>query len=447
MNPIAEQKIKYRNEFIKFLYQTSPRSYRFDYKHIELISDVLMKVYNGEIKRLIINCPPRHAKSETVTMRFAAFWMEKFSNQNVLVAGYNQNIGRRFSRRTRQILLDRTGLNDKHSSIDEWSIPNNSTYYVGSVNNAKTGIGFHLILLDDLIKSREEANSIQIREKLEEFYAEDLYSRLEPNGTIILVQTRWHHNDVVNFAMSKEPESWTVINLEALCTDPDNDLLGRKLNEPLWEERYDQKTLFGIRNVLGDYAFESLYQGRPTPRDGDFFKPDNIKLKNTEGKIIKKFRGYDVANTEGRGDYTASILLGLDDNDHFWILDAWRDKLGTKEREEKILQTAEKDGKEVTIILPNDPASGKSMVFYWTKLLAGYDVIFERPTKSKEERATALSVQINNGNVSMLQANWNYDLISELRAFPNGKNDDQVDSLSSAFNNLVLTKRKKWYAI
>ena len=379
-------------------------------------------------------------------MRFASFWMENKSDQNVLVAGYNQSIARRFSRRTRNILLERTGLKSNHQSIDEWSIPNNSTYYAGSVNNAKTGIGFNLIILDDLIKSREEANSSVIREKLEEFYSEDLYSRLEPNGTIIIVQTRWHENDVVNYAISKEPDAWTVINLPAL-SEEDNDILGRKIDEPLWPERYDQETLFSIRSVLGDYAFSALYQGRPTSRDGDFFKPDNISVKNIPGNIIKKVRAYDVANSQGKGDYTVSVLLGIDDKDHYWILDMWRAQLGTKERDEKILKTAIDDGSDIKIILPNDPAAGKSMTFYWTKLLAGFNVVFERPTKSKEERATAFSVQVNNGNVSMVQGKWNYDMINELRSFPSSRNDDQVDALSSGFNDLATKVMRKFRAI
>ena len=437
----------YKNQYLKFLCETSPSSFSFDYKHIQYISNVLMKVYNGEIKRLIVNLPPRHSKSETITMRFSAFWMENKSDQNVLIAGYNQNIGRRFSRKTRSIMLERTGLSEKHSSIDEWSIPNNSTYFVGSANSPRTGIGFNLIILDDLIKSREEANSAVNRQKLQDFYSEDLYSRLEPSGTIIIVQTRWHQDDVVSYAMSKEPDAWTVINLPSLCEDEIADLLGRKLDEPLWEERFDKKTLYDIRSVLGDYAFNALYQGRPSSKDGDFFKPNCISVKNIPEKIVRKVRAYDTASSEGKGDYTASVLLGVDENDHYWILDMWRAQVGTKERDEKILQTAIKDGNDVPIILPNDPAAGKSMTFYWTKLLAGYNVTFERPTKSKEERATALSVQINNGNVSMLKDTWNYDLISEMRSFPSSRNDDQVDALSSGFNNLVLTKRKKWYAV
>ena len=406
----------------------------------------MLKVYSGEIKRLIINLPPRHSKSETVTMRFAAYWMENKPDQNVLVAGYNQNIARRFSRRTRNILMERTGLQNNHQSIDEWSVPNNSTYYAGSVNNAKTGIGFNLIILDDLIKSREEANSPIIREKLENFYSEDLYSRLEPNGTIVIVQTRWHENDVVNYAISKEPDAWTIINLPALAEDED-DLLGRKIDEPLWPERYNQETLFGIRSVLGDYSFSALYQGRPTSRDGDFFKPNNITVKNIPENIIKKVRAYDVANSQGKGDYTVGVLLGIDDKEHYWILDMWRAQLGTKERDEKILETATIDGSDVKIILPNDPAAGKSMTFYWTKLLAGFNVVFERPTKSKQERATAFSVQVNNNNVSMVQGKWNYDMINELRSFPGSKNDDIVDALSSGFNDLATKVMRKFRAI
>ena len=104
-----EMKKTYKNQYLKFLCETSPSSFSFDYKHIQYISNVLMKVYNGEIKRLIVNLPPRHSKSETITMRFSAFWMENKPDQNVLIAGYNQNIGRRFSRKTRSKMLERTG--------------------------------------------------------------------------------------------------------------------------------------------------------------------------------------------------------------------------------------------------------------------------------------------------------------------------------------------------
>jgi predicted phage terminase large subunit-like protein len=225
------------------------------------------------------------------------------------------------------------------------------------------------------------------------------------------------------------------------------DLLGREIDEPLWPERFDKKTLYDIRSVLGDYAFNALYQGRPSSKYGDFFKPNEISVKNIPEKIVRKVRSYDIANSEGKGDFTASILLGVDEKDHYWILEVWRAQLGTKERDEKIFQTAIKDGNDVAIILPNDPAAGKSMTFYWTKLLAGFNVSFERPTKSKEERATALSVQVNNGNFSMLKDYWNYDLISEMRAFPSSRNDDQVDALSTGFNSLVLYKRKRFVAV
>jgi predicted phage terminase large subunit-like protein len=250
----------------------------------------------------------------------------------------------------------------------------------------------------------------------------------------------------VNYAISKEPDAWTIINLPALAED-ENDLLGREIDEALWPERYNQETLFGIRSVLGDYSFSALYQGRPSSRDGDFFKPNNISIKNIPEKIIRKVRAYDVANSQGKGDYTVSILLGIDDKENYWILDMWRAQLGTKERDEKILETATIDGSDVKIILPNDPAAGKSMTFYWTKLLAGFNVVFERPTKSKQERATAFSVQVNNNNVSMVQGKWNYDIISELRSFPASKNDDIVDALSSGFNDLATKVMRKFRAI
>ena len=136
------------NEFHKYLLETSPKAWNIHSPHILLLCKYLQKVADGEIKRLAISLPPRSGKSETLC-RFAAFMLEKNSNSNVLCSGYSQSISRRFSRKTRTILNERIGLSKNHQSIDEWSINNGSVYYVGSVNNPRTGVGYHTIICDD----------------------------------------------------------------------------------------------------------------------------------------------------------------------------------------------------------------------------------------------------------------------------------------------------------
>jgi predicted phage terminase large subunit-like protein len=434
------------NEFHKYLIQTSPKSWNLHSPHILLLCKYLQDVADGKITRLAISQPPRSGKSETLC-RFAAYMLEKRSNRNVLVCGYNQSISRRFSRKTRTILDERVGLSENHQSIDEWSIDNNSVYYVGSVNSPKTGIGFNLVICDDLIKNREEASSPVIIEKLRDFYREDLYSRLEPDGSMILVGTRWSENDPIAYAISLD-SSFKVINVPALCEDEENDPLSRKIGESIFPERYSTEDYLAIKEVVGEFGFASLYQGRPIPKDGGLFNVKSLNYISEIPEIVRKVRSWDVASSDGKNDYSASTLLGVDKNGSYYILDCWRGQLGTKERDIKILDTAKIDGPEVKIVLPEDPgAAGKSMTVYWTKLLAGFNVRFERPIGNKTYRAEPLAVQINNGNVYVLRNDWNRDMIKEMETFPFSRNDDQIDSLSSGFNDLVLKNTRKFIAV
>ena len=433
------------NQFHKYLLETSPREWNLHAKHILLICEYLQKVADGEIKRLAISLPPRSGKSE-ILLRFAAFMLEKNKNINVLCAGYSQSIARRFSRKTRTIINERIGLSNNHQSIDEWSSNNGSVYYVGSVNNPRTGVGYHTIICDDLVKNREEANSPTIIQKLEDFYREDLYSRLEPSGTMILVGTRWSENDPIALAVSLD-ESFTVINIPALCDDEENDPLGRKLNESIFPGRFSTEDYLAIKEVMGEFGFSALYQGKPIPKDGGLFKPDRIKI-DTPTKIIRKVRAYDLAASSGKGDYSAGVLLGIDEENRFWILDVYRSQDSTEKRDAKILQISELDGRETRIRIPQDPGSaGKSLSHYFIKMLSGFIVNSPTVSGNKETRAEPFAIQVNAGNVSMIKADWNRDLIKELEVFPYGKNDDQIDALSDAFDELTRNKTRKFRAI
>ena len=433
------------NQFHKYLLETSPREWNLHAKHILLICEYLQKVADGEIKRLAISLPPRSGKSE-ILLRFAAYMLEKNKNINVLCAGYSQSIARRFSRKTRTIINERIGLSNNHQSIDEWSSNNGSVYYVGSVNNPRTGVGYHTIICDDLVKNREEANSPTIVQKLEDFYREDLYSRLEPSGTMILVGTRWSENDPIALAISLD-DSFTVINIPALCDDEENDPLGRKLNESIFPGRFSTEDYLAIKDVMGEFGFSALYQGKPIPKDGGLFKPDRIKI-DSPTKIIRKVRAYDLAASSGKGDYSCGVLLGVDEENRFWILDVYRSQDSTEKRDAKILQISELDGRETRIRIPQDPGSaGKSLSHYFIKMLSGFIVNSPTVTGNKETRAEPIAIQVNAGNVSMIKADWNRDLIKELEVFPYGKNDDQVDSLADAFDELVRNKTRKFRAI
>jgi predicted phage terminase large subunit-like protein len=306
------------------------------------------------------------------------------------------------------------------------------------VGTPPTGFGFGWIFIDDPIKKREEAESEVYREKVWDWYTDDLYTRLEPGGKMVLTLTRWHHDDLAARAIASEPDRWRVLKLPALAEE--NDPIGREVGEALWPERFTAEALQRIKGVQsgesGAYAFEALYQQNPTPREGAFFKVSQLEILPAAPANLKTVRAWDLAAST-KGDYTVGAKLGKDDAGLFYILDIVRGQWLPDERNRVMLQTAALDGRSTRIRLAQDPgAAGVDQVQALTRMLAGYTVKAERVSGSKEVRADGLASQINAGNVKIVKGDWNRALIEELRTFPLGKNDDQVDSVADGFNEL-----------
>lgn len=439
-----QTKQKEQISFSDYYKQTIPNSWSIP-AHIKLICATLDEFYNSKTNnKLIITMPPRHSKSETTTIRFGAYYLENNPEDNILITSYNERQARRFSRKTRTVFTSRNEILKSKTATDEWSTLEGGVLLARGVGSPITGTGAKLIIIDDPIKSREEAESPLQREKLWDWYASDVLSRLEPDGKIIIVQTRWHEDDLVGKVLELEPNKWQVLKLPALAEE--NDPLGRDFGEALWPERYSADTLLDLKKVVGDYQFESIYQCNPTPREGSMFKISNLEIIDTKpNSIIKEIRSWDLASTQNDGDYTVGLKLGLDKENNVFILDVVRGQWGVDERDKIIRRTAELDGR-ITTTLPQDPGSaGKAQLLYLFKLLSGFNVKSVVPTGSKSIRAEPIAAQINVGNVKVLKAPWNRDFIEELRSFPLGRHDDQIDALSDAFNQ--ITKAKKWQAI
>lgn len=437
------------DNYLQYMIDTLPIGWSVDAKHIKLICKHLDMVEKGEIKRLMINMPPRHGKTETITVRFGAYFLERNPTENVLVTGYNERIARRFSRKSRQIVKERRPLSEDSTAQDEWTLPEGGTFLARGVGSPPTGVGFKLILIDDPIKSREDAESMIMRDKAWDWYSDDLFTRLEPGGAIIMVCTRWHEDDVAARALASEPDQWTVLSLPAVC-DSEDDAIGRKIGDPLWKERYNKADLNKIKKVMiaqnGDYGWNALYQQQPIPRTGAYFSPEKIKVEPFRPKIVRQVRAWDLASTANAGDYTVGILLGKDIDNRIWILDMIRGQYDAGTRDRIIRQTAELDGTDTRIRMPQDPGqAGKSQKLHLVQLLQGFPVIFLPVSGSKQLRADPVGSQIAAENVTMLRAEWNRYLLDELRSFPLGKNDDIVDALADAYSEVSRT-RTGWTA-
>jgi predicted phage terminase large subunit-like protein len=417
--------------YLEWYRQTIPLSWTVP-EHVRLIAEHLDAVNRGEIDRLAIHMPPRHGKSETVTVRAPLYDLERAPESNVLVTGYNERFARKFGRKTRNLAVERGLVSADKTASDEWATKRGGLYMARGVGSPPTGTGFARIYIDDPIRRREDADSEIYREKTWDWYTDDLYTRLEPGGAIILTMTLWHEDDLGARAVASEPGKWTVLKLPAISD----------VGEALWPERFSAKDLNRIREAIkrrdGERSWEALYQQNPSAREGSFFKVDRFRfIDRSDFKAVRRVRSWDVASSQDKGDFTAGVLMGVDVEGRYCVEHVRRGQWATDERRNVIRQTAEMDGPEVIITGPEDPgAAGKDAGLDFTRRLAGFNVKLRRPDQKKELRADAYSAQVNAGNVFLARGDWTADYVEECRTFPSGKNDDQIDGSSDAFNEL-----------
>ena len=256
--------------------------------------------------------------------------------------------------------------------------------------------------------------------------------------------TRWHPYDLGGQLLEQAEAEWRVIRLPAIAEA--NDLLGRAIGAPLWPEWEDYPALMRKRELMGERSWSALFQQTPVPSDGRLFSPDRIALVHEGRDVEASVRAWDLAATGETGrndpDWTVGIKLAREKAGRYLILDIARIRGTPRQVEELIVDTARKDGVNVTVAIPEDPGqAGKSQMSYLTRQLAGFHVISARETGSKATRAMPLASQVEAGNISILRGDWNRAFLEEIRDFPWGKKDDQVDALVRGFTTLTTRPR------
>lgn len=408
--------------------------------HIARINERLAAVERGEVDRLAIHMPPRHGKTESVTVRFAARWIERNPGDNVLITGYNERFARRLSRKVRTLVRERgrVGLAPDKEASDEWETVAGGGVMARGVGSPPTGVGFSLILIDDPVRRREDADSPAYRAKVDDWYRDDLYMRLEPGGVVVLVMTRWHEADLGQTVHDTEPGAWEVLRLPALSANATGETVA------LWPARYDVDALARIQRVMttteGARSWEALFQQNPTPREGTVFKVTALRYCDAAEvpALVSVCRGWDLAATDGGGDYTVGAKLGRDESGTTYVLDVVRGQWGAGKRNAEMARAASADGNAVCVRLPQDPGqAGKEQAQQLTRMLAGSPVTAAPVSGDKVTRADPFASQVEEGHVVIVRAPWNAAFVEELRAFPGGANDDQVDAAADAFNALA----------
>src|SRR6185312_9038752 len=267
----------------EFAQRVNPR-YRW-YRHCEVLASVLERVATGELNRVMVFMPPRHGKSELVSRIFPAYYLAKHATEWVGLTSYAADLAYTFSRLARQHFVDQGGLlSPDAQGVQHWETTAGGGLWAAGVGGPITGKGGNLLLIDDPIKNAEEALSSTVREAHKAWYESTFYTRAEPGCAIVIVQTRWHEDDLSGYLLDKEkstePEGWHVVNFEATRSDVAPAFPATCTVEPDWRvtgdalcpERYDADALRKIRVRTGAVFWSALYQQRPTSLEGEIFK-------------------------------------------------------------------------------------------------------------------------------------------------------------------------------
>lgn len=399
--------------------------------------------------------PPRHGKSEEVSRLFSAYYLYRHPDRWVGVNSYSSDLAFTLSRAARENYQEGGGkVKYDAAAVKHWETPEGGGFWAAGVGGPITGKGFHLGIIDDPLKNAEEAASENIREKQKDWYQSTFLTREEPAGAVIVIQTRWHEDDLSGWLLSGGgsdpedlPEPWHVVNFPAIyegeasfpahvTSEPD----GREVGQALCPSRYPVPKLRRIEGEIGGYYWDALYQQRPTAKLGDFFKVEGLEILPAAPAGLRMVRAWDEGATESGGDYTAGVKIGTRGDGLFYVLDVRRGQWGPDKVDATIKQTAQLDGVFCSVRGAQDPgAAGKKSAQAFTRLLAGYTVETERVSGPKEARARAFASQVNAGNVRLVAGAWTADFIEELRTFPRGRHDDQIDAAADAFNYLAST--------
>lgn len=419
---------------------------------LDAICEHLEAVTHGDIKRLLMNVPPGCMKSLLTGVLWPAWeWGPAgLPSKRYLGTAHKQDLAVRDNLKARRLI--QSEWYQKRWPLKLTGDQNAKTKFENSATGFRecmaftsmTGSRGDRVICDDPL-SVDHANSAADLHAAEITFTESLPTRVNNNeSAIIVIMQRLHERDTSGIILSREL-NYTHLCLpmrfeaERRCATSIGFQDPRTIDgELLFPERFPESTVKELENTLGSYAAAGQLQQRPAPRDGGMFKRVWFPIVKNIPEGTRYIRGWDLAATEGAGDWTVGVKIGRMPNGRFIIADVQRARLSAAGVERLILDTARHDGYDCDISIPQDPGqAGKSQAAYIIQQLAGYMIRATTESGSKETRAGPLAAQAEAGNVDILDATWNHLLIEEMCVFPNGTKD-QVDAASRAFNELVL---------
>lgn len=410
-------------------------------RHLDLVCRELENIIDGKTKRLMIFMPPRHGKSMTVTETFPSFYLGKNPNKRVIELSYSGELAQRFGKLNRDKMSEfgteifGIRLSQTQATKTNWSIDGTDGGMLSAgVDGSVTGYGADLLIVDDPIKNRQEAESTTYRERLWAEYQSTVTTRLQAGGAVIIILTRWHEDDLAARLLNPEygkVEDWKVISLAALCDDKD-DVLQRNIGEALWPlGGYDEEWAQQKKESVGTYAWSSLYMQRPTPSVGGMFKRSWWKYwKAMPSGMHDLVQTWDCTFKDAdTSDYVVGQVWGRKGADRY-LLDQVRGRMTFTETLNAMRQLSSKWPQAIRKLV-EDKANGTAVMDVLRKELPG--LVPVEPFGGKVVRAHAVTAIAESGNIYIPDpsiAPWVLDFVEELASFPSGAHDDQVDAFT-----------------
>lgn len=413
-------------------------------KRLERFSE---QVSNKESPRLMLFMPPRHGKSTLASVAFPAWHLGNNPNHEFISCSYSGSLAMSFSRKVRHLLREpvynkifpEAQLDKDSQSIESWSTANGGGYVAAGVGGGITGKGANILVIDDPIKNRDDAESENNRELVWDWYTSTAYTRLSPGGGILLILTRWHDDDLAGHLLTAAKDGadqWEVVEYAAIAEE---DETYRKAGEALHPSRYSEEALHQIMRAIGPRDWSALYQQKPVSDEGDYFSREMIRyfdMDSLDTERLKYYCAWDLAiGKKDRNDFSVGLVVGVDEYDNMFVVDVVRGRFDGFELVENILDLYEvwKPGivgiEKGHIEMALGPFLEKRI--RERQLYEAYFRDLKVGKRDKEARARAIQGRMQQGLVYFPRDSvWTGTLVTELLRFPNGTHDDQVDALA-----------------
>ncbi len=423
--------------------------------HLLLLNERLLDVAAGRCKRLIVEMPPRHGKSSLVSHWFPLWWFSIRPASRFIMTSYAAELAETWARQVRNSAMAYRSLGISVSTDSQaahrWNTTAGGGMIAAGIGGSMTGFGADVFVIDDPVRNAKDAASPAIRDATWEWWQSTARTRLEPGAAVVLIQTRWHRDDLAGRLQAEAAaggEPWEVLSLPAIAES--RDALGRTAGEALWPERYSVEDLRKIEAAVGPFVWAALFQQRPAAAGGTIFQREWFEGTRFDGEseehshqAVARWMSWDTALTDKDDSaFTACVVGELTPDYRLLIRDVWRGRLQFPDLTAAIERQAGKwnrDGKLRGVVI-EDKASGISAI---QTLRSGSPGLRElliafTPNGDKAHRATLASAWCANGSVAIPGPSeavpWLHDFEAELFEFPRGAYADQVD----AFAQLVL---------